>query len=112
MMSQEIKILKRKFVWQMTGDELIALLKYENVYFSNRTKRSGSTNRIEDEKYVYGLKGIAKLLGCSISSATRLKRSGKINNAIVQDGRKIIVDVQKALSLLNDSPFVTENNFE
>lgn len=112
MISQEIKSLRGKFIWQMTGEELIELLKYENVYFSNRAKRGGATHRISDEKYVYGLKGIANLLGCSVSSATRLKRSGKINNAIVQDGRKIIVDVQKALSLLNDSSCIVKNNFE
>ncbi|OCA69186.1 hypothetical protein BBI01_18245 [Chryseobacterium artocarpi] len=111
-MSQEIKSLKGKFVWQMTGDELIKLLKYENVYLSNRTNRSGAMHKIGNEKYVYGLKGIANLLGCSVSSATRLKRSGKINNAIVQDGRKIIVDVQKALSLLNDSSSIVKSNFE
>ncbi|MDC8105031.1 DUF3853 family protein [Chryseobacterium sp. B21-037] len=101
MSTQEIKILKRKLIWQMTGDELITLLKYENIYTVNRTKSSGIANKIFDEKYVYGLKGIAKLLGCSVSSAMRLKKSGKINEAIIQDGRKIIVDVQKTFVLLN-----------
>lgn len=100
MSTQEIKILKSKLIWQMTGDELITLLKYENIYTANRTKRSGTANKIFDEKYVYGLKGIARLLGCSVSSAMRLKKSGKINEAIIQDGRKIIVDVQKTLVLL------------
>lgn len=99
-MLEEIRILKGKFIWQLTGEELVTLLKYENVYVSNCNKKAVSANRISDEKLVYGLKGIAKLFGCSISSAMRLKRSGKINDAIVQDGRKIIVDVEKALILI------------
>lgn len=51
---------------------------------------------------IYGLKGIAKLFGCSISSARRLKQSGKIDDAIIQDGRKIIVEVDKALFLVKN----------
>lgn len=84
----------------MTGDELITLLKYENIYIGTHNKRGTQPIKTTDEKFVYGLKGIAKLLGCSVSSAMRLKKSGKINEAIIQDGRKIIVDVQKTLVLL------------
>ena len=52
-------------------------------------------------KYVYGLKGIAELFDCSISTANRIKNSGVIDKATKQIGRKIIVDAQYALELIN-----------
>ena len=50
-------------------------------------------------KYVYGILGIAKLFGCSLPTANRIKKSGKIDKAITQIGRKIIVDAELALEL-------------
>jgi hypothetical protein len=51
------------------------------------------------KEYVYGLAGIAKLLGCSKQHAMRLKASGKLDEAIKQDGRIIVTDARKALEL-------------
>lgn len=50
-------------------------------------------------KYVYGIKGIADLFGCSVPTANKIKRSGKIDKAITQVGRKIVVDAEMALEL-------------
>lgn len=95
--------LKQKLVWQMTGEELAKLIQCElNGCKLCQKSVSLKYQKNIDQKYVYGLKGIAKLFGCSVSSAMRLKHSGKINDAIIQDGRKIIVDVEKALSLLKN----------
>lgn len=54
-------------------------------------------NPPESKEYVYGLKGIAELFHCSYTEAYRIKRSGKIDKAIKQNGRKIITDAKKAL---------------
>lgn len=51
------------------------------------------------KKQVYGIVGIARLFGCSIPTANRIKQSGKIDKAITQIGRKIIVDAELALEL-------------
>lgn len=51
------------------------------------------------KRYVYGLNGIASLFGCSRTQAHRIKASGKIDGAITQTGRLIIVDAEKALEL-------------
>ena len=56
-------------------------------------------NPPESKEYVYGIKGIAELFHCSYTEAYRIKRSGKINKAIKQNGRKIIKDAKKALEL-------------
>lgn len=54
---------------------------------------------LQRKKYVYGINGIAELFHCSIPTANRIKKSGKINGAITQIGRKIIVDAALAIEL-------------
>ena len=51
-------------------------------------------------KLVYGLKGIADFLHQSITTAWRLKKSGKYDAAISQHGRCIITDTEKLLELM------------
>lgn len=53
----------------------------------------------EEKRYVYGIAGIARLFNCSIPTANRIKASGKIDVAITQIGRKIIVDADLAIEL-------------
>lgn len=53
----------------------------------------------DNKKYVYGIDGIARLFDCSRATANRIKKEGKINGAITQIGRKIVVDAEKALEL-------------
>lgn len=51
------------------------------------------------DKYSYGLQGLADLLGCSKTTAWKIKESGKLKKAIKQEGRKIVIDNEKALEL-------------
>ena len=53
------------------------------------------------KRYVYGLKGIC-LFGCAHSTAQHLK-DNVITEAISQNGRKIIVDVDLALQLFQEN---------
>lgn len=76
------------------------------MYLSRNISRDGEAketapNTVETtaSRYVYGLAGIAQLFGCSIPTANRIKKSGKIDKAIRQIGRKIIVDAELALEL-------------
>ncbi len=39
----------------------------------------------QEKKYVYGIGGIAKLFGCSIPTANRIKKSGKIDKSHYAD---------------------------
>lgn len=55
-----------------------------------------------DKKYVYGIAGIARLFNCSIPTANRIKKSGRIDKAIKQIGRKIVVDSELALQLVSE----------
>ena len=88
----EIRDLLSKPVWQMTGEEFIFLNRHA-------LQGSGTKPAHKEKKYVYGIGGIARLFGCSIPTANRIKKSGRINRAITQIGRKIIVDADMALEL-------------
>jgi len=87
-----LKELLVKPVWQMTGEEFLFLSRHASVQAEAQPQ---PTKR----KYVYGILGIAKLFGCSLPTANRIKKSGKIDKAITQIGRKIIVDAELALEL-------------
>ena len=90
--------LKEKPLWQMTGKEFLFLTQQDQ-----RLKKENSQSITEEinlkKEYVYGLAGIAQLFGCSIPTANRIKQSGKIDKAITQIGRKIIVDSELAIEL-------------
>ena len=49
------------------------------------------------------IEGIAQVFGCSVPTANRIKRSGIIDAAITQVGRKIIVDADMALALAKEA---------
>ena len=87
-----------KPIWQLTIGEFVAILdsrlpvnKIESI--SRNTTYS---------KHVYGISGLAKLIGCSKNYAGILKRTGIFDEAISQNGRTIIVDSELALKLFND----------
>lgn len=84
-----------KPVWQMTGEEFLLLSKHASAQAEAQPQPVTDTER----KYVYGIGGIARLFGCSMPTANRIKKSGKIDKAITQIGRKIIVDAELALEL-------------
>lgn len=52
------------------------------------------------KRFVYGIAGIAQLFNCSMTTANRIKQSGKIDKAISQYGRMITVDADLALQLM------------
>lgn len=92
-----INELLGKPVWQMTGRELLYLAQHGNISTSMESTKASSAK--EQKHFVYGLAGLARLFGCSLPTANRIKQSGKIDRAITQIGRKIIIDAELALEL-------------
>lgn len=86
-------------ICKMDGKDLVYLIK---GVLSEQIKQPTSESQKEEKHFVYGVKGIAQLFGCSKSTAARIKNSGVINDAITQVGRKIIVDAEKALALIKE----------
>ena len=93
-----LETIKEKLLFQMTGKEFIFLQKNMNNSTPSIEKEIPNTTN----KYVYGIQGIAKLFGCSISSANRIKKEGIIEDAIIQNGRKIIVNAEEAIILMKN----------
>lgn len=57
----------------------------------------------QDKRHVYGLKGLAKLLGCSITRACQINTSGVIEPALTRLGNLLIFDADLVLSLLKEN---------
>ena len=55
---------------------------------------------VSGKRYVYGIRGIQELFNVSHPTAQKYK-DGIIKDAVFQSGRKIVVDVDKALELFN-----------
>ena len=89
--------LLEKPVWQMTGEELLFLAQQKAMHPEGVAPKTSSDK--EERYFVYGLSGLARLFGCSLPTANRVKQSGKIDRAITQVGRKIIIDADLALEL-------------
>lgn len=93
----DINTLMQKPIAMMTGEELTYLLNS-----SIEAKASEKALIIQKRTY-YGIEGIAQVFGCSVPTANRIKRSGIIDAAITQLGRKIIVDADLALQLAKEA---------
>lgn len=79
-------------IWQLTIGEFLDMMK--SVMPSEPAAPVSN-----EKKLAHGLDGIAEIFGCSKATAQRIKNSGVIDKAITQVGRKIVVDVDKALQL-------------
>ena len=79
----------------MTGEEFIMLSRHASGQPETQPQPVTDTS----SKYGYGIPGIAKRFGCSLPTAKRIKKSGRIDKAITQIGRKIIVDAELAIEL-------------
>lgn len=54
-----------------------------------------------EKRYVYGIAGICEIFRCSKATAIRIKKSGVLDKAITQVGRKIVIDAELALQLVS-----------
>ncbi len=77
-------------LWQLTVADLMDILK---------EIQQQPIIQQPEKRFVHGLAGIAKLFGCSRTTASEIKRSGVIDGAITQVGRTIVVDAELALDL-------------
>lgn len=89
----ETEIDLNKPLWQLTVGEFLELMNQHqtNINVDNTPK---------EKRLVYGIAGIAQIFNCSMTTANRIKASGRINRAISQCGRMITVDADLALELM------------
>ena len=91
-----------KPIFSLTVDEFIEALR-EGLGFSDSDSADENALTYPEAKkrYVYGLKGLCSLLGCFISTAARIKKSGAIDAAVSQRGKIIVIDADLVLDILN-----------
>lgn len=90
---------RNKLLLQLTGQEFVDLLR-EGLGLSMLGYDEPQSMEVK-KHLVYGLQGLCDLLGCSTSTAVRIKKSGVIDAAISQTGKIIVIDADLALDLLN-----------
>ena len=89
---------RNKLLLQLTGQEFIDLLREGHGL---AMLGHDDPQPMEVKKHlVYGLQGLCDLLGCSTSTAARIKKSGVIDAAISQNGKIIVIDADLALDLI------------
>ena len=81
-----------KPLWQLTVGEFLELMEQIPTVTVDNTPK--------EKRLVYGIAGIAQIFNCSMTTANRIKASGKIDRAISQCGRIITVDADLALELM------------
>ena len=93
-----IEQLLEKPICMMSGEEFVLLLQ-------NAEKQPAKVPAevVLERHYEYGIAGIAKIFGCSIPTANSIKKSGVMDSAITQMGRKRVIDSEMALSLAKDA---------
>lgn len=75
----------------LTGEELIAILT------EGYPIQSAAANQ---KHYCYGIDGLAKLLGCSKPTAQRIRCSGVIDEATIENGRTMVFDSDMVMNIL------------
>lgn len=89
--------IDNKPLMMLTGGELVKLLL---TAIGQTTDGSDAQVAEQGKKYVYGVAGLAKLLGCSIATAQRRISSGKIDQCIIRSGRLIMIDKEAVLAVM------------
>lgn len=88
----ETNIDLNKPLWQLTVGEFLELMEQIPTVTVDNTPK--------EKNLVYGIAGIAQIFNCSMTTANRIKASGKIDRAISQCGRMITIDADLALELM------------
>ena len=78
----------------LTVGELVDLIRETTAAVASSTMPEQKPRNLE-----YGIAGIARIFNCSMATANRIKASGKIDDAITQTGRIIVIDVDRAKQL-------------
>ena len=83
----------------LLSDITVADLKKILSGLNEQTEKKGTSTR--KIRYIYGLKGIRDLFKCSHPTAQKYKDTFR-KDAILQNGKKIIIDADLAMKLFKD----------
>ncbi len=89
------------FIDDTTPIAALTVADLKNLILSFREESTAPKTTSGATRYVYGLQGIREIFNCSHATAQRYKDT-ILKDVIIQNGRKIIVDVDRALKLFNE----------
>lgn len=101
---KESEVLLNKIVLTMNDAEFLELL--------HQAKRAETKEEIKYPpvdsysnlpQFVTGIKGLAQILGISVSTVNRMKADGLLDDAVFQNGKTVIFDTYKVLEILRVS---------
>jgi len=88
-----MKQLLEKPVCLMTGEEFLELQK---LVIPQKTEETDS----RQPQLAYGLRGLRELLGCSHTTANKIKHDPRLKGCFSQAGKKIVFDADMVLKAL------------
>lgn len=94
----DIEELKRRPLISLTAEENSAVL--VDAFLTAHKIANNYEKTTSEQKLIYGLAGLSRLLNCSHVTAQRIKNSGKLKGCFSQVGRKIVFDEAKVLTAL------------
>ncbi len=86
---------------KQTESEYIEVDKLNEILSKYRLNYVEEYKKIGNRTFVYGLKGISELFHVSHATAQKLK-NGVLKDAVSQQGRILLVDVEKAIELFSN----------
>ena len=84
-------------VWQLTVGELFEM--FDSYFKPEQPQKPTLPNDWQPEDVVYGIAGIAKLLGVSKVTVHEFRKQGWIEPAIKQGSRRVLCNAPLALEL-------------
>ena len=82
----------------LTVGQLKEVLGIDDDQIAKKREKGTESSNAEQKRYVYGIRGIRELFGVSHVTAQRFKDTF-LRDAVSQQGRIIITDVDKAMEL-------------
>lgn len=89
-------------IWQLTVADFKSLINQ----LKDQAKRTQQPVEATTDEYTYGIAGLANLLQCSRTTAQKIKSSGRIDAAITQIGRQIIINKKQVINILKNQSHV------
>lgn len=106
-MKQEVKSIEallNKTVLTMNGAEFLELLHQVKGSEVKEETRHPFINAYPNlPQFVTGIKRLATVLGISVSTVSRMKADGLLDDAVFQSGKTVIFDTYKVLEILRVS---------
>jgi hypothetical protein len=106
-MEKEIQLKKallNKAVLSMNGAEFLELLQQAKGTEVKEEKKQSPLNDYPNlPQFITGIKELARWLGISVSTVSRMKNEGLLDDATFQNGKTVIFETYKVLEILRVS---------